>query len=177
MLAIAARKKLMIYSQQKKLTSDFFNVFQNKVLREFTNEDSTKLVQLPDINQPALGEDKRLLAIKWGENHPCRLQIAARCLWDARQGDRSEAWARRQFEERVDGVPRKFQPIKLAVHFVMRLGRFGQAVGDNVEDWGSFVKGMFIICLVIAFLSGAAKWSQINDWFHDTQKEVKEKFK
>jgi hypothetical protein len=83
------------------------------------------LVQKPDAaNNPALGEERQALALNWGGRHPRLLQIAARCLWEARQQDRKDVWARHQFEERSQGVPRK-----------LLLVLTGAAKWQQIQDW------------------------------------------
>lgn len=177
MLVIASRKPLMIYSRQKKLTSDFFNVFTNKRLTEFKDDEAKDLVRLPHPDRPALGEEKRALALQWGDRHPCLLQIAAWCLWEAKKLDHSHEWAKRQFEERKLGIPRSRSPLKWTIHAVMGLGSFGQAIGDNIDDWGNFLKGMFILLLIVALGTGAANWQQVKGWFDNTVQDTKSNFK
>lgn len=177
MLVIASRKPLIVYSRQKKLTSDFFNVFTNKRLTEFKDDEAKDLVRLPHADHPALGEEKRTLALQWGDHHPCLLQIAAWCLWEAKKLDHSHEWAKRQFEERKLGIPRRQSPLKWTLQSVIRLGGFGQAIGDNIDDWGNFVKGMFILLLIVAMGTGAANWQQVKGWFDNTAQEIKQNFK
>jgi hypothetical protein len=124
-----------------------------------------------------LGEEKRSLALQWGDHHPCLLQIAARCLWEAKNLDHNHEWAKRQFEERKLGIPRRQSPLKWTIQVVMRLGSFGQAIGDNIDDWGNFLKGMFILILLGAVLTGAANWQQVKGWFDNTVQDTKQNFK
>ena len=177
MLVIASRQRLMVYSRQKRLTSDFFNVFQSCRLQELSTEEAQDLVRLPHPDYPALGEEKRALALKWGARHPCLLQIAGRCLWDARQRDRSDDWARKQFEERAIGVPRKVQPMKQSFRAIGRLGSWAQGVGDTLDDLGNFVKGAFILVLVALVLMRAADWRQVQDWFQNAKEDTQQNFK
>ncbi|MGB8701041.1 MAG: hypothetical protein WCD18_16635 [Thermosynechococcaceae cyanobacterium] len=177
MLVIASRQRLMTYSRQKKLTSDFFNVFQTWRLQELNPEEAQDLVRLPHPDAPALGEEKRKQALQWGRQNPCLLQIAGRCLWEAKQRDRSDAWARAQFEEQSIGVPRKLQPLQQSIHAISQLGRLGQGIGDTIDGWGNFFKGAFILILLGLVLTGAAQWQQIQNWFQDTKKETQQNFK
>jgi uncharacterized protein len=178
MFVLASRQQLLRYSQQKKLTSDFFNVFDTHKLQEFTDAEAQDLVQKPDAaNDPALGEERQALALNWGGRHPRLLQIAALCLWEARQQDRKDAWARQQFEARSQGVPRKLQPMKQLVWAVMRLGTWAQSIGNTTDDLGNFFKGAFILVLIGCVVTGAANWQQIQDWFQGTKQETQENFK
>jgi hypothetical protein len=176
MMVIASRQRLIKYSRQKRLTSDFFNVFQAGRLKEFSDTEAQDLVRLPHPEQPALGEEKQTLALQWGGHHPCLLQIAGRCLWEARQRDRSNDWAKAQFHERSLGVPQPLHLIKHGVREVTRLGQLGQWIGDTQDSLGNFLKGAFIIVLIVLAITGVATWPQIQQWFKDTTTETLENF-
>lgn len=78
---------------------------------------------------------------------------------------------------KIDRVPKKVQLVKVGIRAVMRLGRWGQGIGDTLDDWGNFVKGMFILVLIVLVLTGAANWQQIQNWVQNTKEETQENFK
>ncbi|NJL89973.1 MAG: ATP-binding protein [Coleofasciculaceae cyanobacterium SM2_1_6] len=175
MLIIASRKLLLVYSKKKKITSDFFNVTADCPLKDLTDEEVMALVQLPKNGLPALRENYRSLAREWGGKNPCLLQIAARCLWEAQEHNRTVDWAKRQFDNKVRGVPRKFHLFKLFYESIASLGDLTQELGDMVDRVGSFGKGLVVIVLLIFALTGLVTINsqQVPGWFFRSPEEPK----
>ena len=152
MLIISSRQTLERYSQQHQLTSDFFNVFNVRVLAGLTDGEAMDLVRLPDNNNPALSEERRKLALQWGERNPYLLQLAGRCLWDAQEQNRPDSWAKEQFDLARRDVPQSFSWRKLLYWLFwpsMKLGQLARFTSSNVNDFKDRVTGSLIIIAVI----------------------------
>lgn len=152
MLIISSRETLEKYSKQHQLTSDFFNVFNTKVLTKLTEGEAMDLVRLPDNNNPALSEERQKLSLQWGERNPYLLQLAGRCLWDAQEQNRPDSWAKEQFDLARRGVLQSFSWRKL-FHWLfwpsMKLGQLARFTSSNVNDFKDRVTGSLIIVAVI----------------------------
>jgi len=152
MLVIASYWHLNVYSTLHRLTSSFFNVGHVLPLAELTNEEAGNLVQLPDVNHPALSDRDRELALKWGENHPALLQLAAISLFDAQRYRKSEKWAKEQFLLQSRVVPRLYRWQKMG-RDASTVGGFLFGLPLRVVQWA--VKIGNWIGLAIAFSIGA----------------------
>jgi hypothetical protein len=98
MLIIASRKPLEVCGAEQQLNSAFFNMAQLCELKDFSDEEAEELLLLPSPLAPALDAEERRLAKKWGGRQPHLLQLAALCLFDARQAGKDAAWAKKRFE-------------------------------------------------------------------------------
>jgi len=98
MLIIASRKPLEVCGAEQQLNSAFFNMAQLCELKDFSDEEAEELLLLPSRLAPALDAEERRLARKWGGRQPHLLQLAALCLFDARQAGKDAAWAKKRFE-------------------------------------------------------------------------------
>jgi hypothetical protein len=98
MLIIASRKPLEVCGAEQQLNSAFFNMAQLCELKDFSDEEAEELLLLPNRLTPALDAEERRLARKWGGRQPHLLQLAALCLFDARQAGKDAAWAKKRFE-------------------------------------------------------------------------------
>jgi uncharacterized protein len=98
MLIIASRKPLEVCGAEQQLNSAFFNMAQLCELKDFSDEEAEELLQLPSPLAPVLDTEERRLARKWGGRQPHLLQVAALCLFDARQAGKDAAWAKKRFE-------------------------------------------------------------------------------
>jgi uncharacterized protein len=182
MLIIASRSKIEDYRRQYKLTSNFFNLTQHLELKVFTDSDALALVRLPSGN-PALSDTRQKTALAWGENHPFRLQSASRYLWEARQQDLPEGWAEQQFRAADRQIQQSGNILKRGFRAVARLGKLGQTVGDSIDDWGNFFKGMAIIAIISLVLCGVVPWSgfakflqtNVNDIFKNAETKSEDK--
>ena len=174
MMIIASCKSLSAHSKGKKLTSDFFNVFAHRRLGELTKTEALELVQLPNPTASVLGEERQLLAEQWGGRNPYLLQVAGRCLWEARENDWSMEWARRQFLDQTGGTPHSFW--RLVWRFFVTLGDGTQRLGNKIDSLGSFVKGLAVLLLSIALVMGIVKidWQQVSGWFFRSSEDTKQ---
>jgi uncharacterized protein len=158
MLVIASRSKIEDYRRQYNLTSSFFNLTQQLELKVFSDQEASDLVRLPQGNS-ALSHTRQKKALAWGENHPFRLQSASRYLWEERQQDLPEGWAEKQFRAADLQTTQPGNILKSGFKAVARLGKLGQKVGDNLDDWGNFLKGMAIIAIISLVICGVVPWS------------------
>jgi uncharacterized protein len=182
MLVIASRSKIEDYRRKYKLTSSFFNITQQLELKVFSDLEASDLVRLPQ-GTPALSDTRQKTALDWGENHPFRLQLASRYLWEARQNDLPDSWAEQKFRAADSKVPLSGSILKQGFRAVARLGKLGQTVGDSIDDWGNFFKGMAIISVISWVLCGLVPWSgvakflqtQVNDIFKNAEIKSEDK--
>jgi uncharacterized protein len=171
MLVIASRRGLRDY-KTRGLTSEFFNVSQTRLLGRLRDGDAQDVVRLPSSASSALGEDQQVLALKWSEKHPALLQLAGKCLWDAKLNGRSNQWAKEQFDLDAKAVPRPFSVVRSAFLGVGWLGRMGQNIGNTADDWGNFFKGLMIIVTLGLMGFGALKWQDGLKYFQGQGQEV-----
>jgi uncharacterized protein len=157
MLVIASRQSLKQSRQQYRFTSGFFNLFQTRRLAELAEEEARDLVRLPSNDNAALSEPRRELALQWAGTQPFLLQLAGRCLWEAKAQDKPNDWARRLFEQDAIGVPRRRNAVAMTMGGVARLGRFGQALGGATSEWGDFGKGLAILVVFGLLILGLVK--------------------
>jgi uncharacterized protein len=107
MLVVASHRPLDFYRRRYRLTSSFFNFEQILPLGELTLGEARELINLPaKTNAPALSSDEQRLVKEWGGCHPFLLQLAASCLWEARQREQDLNWAQAKFEQQARRVPK-----------------------------------------------------------------------
>ncbi|NEO34494.1 MAG: ATP-binding protein [Symploca sp. SIO3C6] len=178
MLVIASYKRLDVYSRQHRLTSSFFNLGNILPLKGLTEMEATDLVRLPETKVPgtqaALSENRQKLALEWGGRHPYLLQLAGRCLWDAKQRDETVDWAKKQFQQEKQRLPqRRFNPrrlilpLRLLLWLPLNLGRLARMIGNFVDDTGNLITGAFILIAIILVWFGALNWSELQKLLKD----------
>jgi uncharacterized protein len=171
MLVIASRSKIEDYRRQYKLTSNFFNLTQHWELKVFPEQDASDLVRLPQ-GAAVLTAPRQQKALDWGEKHPYLLQLAGMYLWEEQQQGLPEGWAEQKFREAAQQVPRSQNILKQGFRAVIRLGKWGQQIGDGVDDAGNFFKGMAIIVMTVLVLAGVVKWSGFSSFFQNTMTDI-----
>lgn len=171
MLVIASRSKIADYRRQYKLTSNFFNLTQSCELKVFSEPEASDLVRLPH-GTPALTEPRQQKALAWGEKHPYLLQAAGMCLWEEQQQGHPEGWAEQRFWEVSQQVPRSRNVFKQGFRAVARLGKLGQTVGDSIDDWGNFFKGLAIIAIISLVLCGVVPWSGVAKFLQTNVNDI-----
>jgi uncharacterized protein len=152
MLVIASRRGLRDYK------SEFFNVSQTRLVGQLVDGDAQDVVRLPSPARAALGVEQQALALKWAEGYPALLQLAGKCLWDAKQNGRSHQWAKEQFDLDAKAVPRPFNMVRSGFLAVSRVGAVGQNIGNSLDDWGNFAKGAIIIAIGLGVLFKVVPW-------------------
>jgi hypothetical protein len=108
MLVVASLQPLSKYEKYG-LSPEFFNHGHCLPLTGFTDAEVTELLTLPTRPNrkkvaPVLGMRERELARRWDGKHPCQLQIAGHCLYEATQQGKDEQWARQRFEHIWKGM-------------------------------------------------------------------------
>jgi uncharacterized protein len=171
MLVIASRQGLRDYKMQGR-TSEFFNVSQTRLLGRLRDGDAQDVVRLPSSTSSALGVEQQALALKWAEGYPALLQLAGKCLWDAKQNGRSHQWAKEQFDLDAKTVRRPFSVVRSVFLGVGWLGRMGQNIGNTADDWGNFFKGLMVIVILGLMGFGALKWQDGLKYFQGQGQEV-----
>jgi len=178
MLVIASRQTLENYGREHKLTSSFFNLGNVLPLRELTTDDAIKLVRLPASTTKnslaALSEEAQKYALQWGKRHPYQLQLAATCLWEARQQKKTLNWAKELFDQRLRNPQKNKINLNLQAFsnpFSGFLGtmpaRFNiiiQFIGsiiNNITDWFIW---FVVIILVILVLGEFFNLEQLKDF-------------
>jgi uncharacterized protein len=171
MLIVASKKSIKEYRRKYKLTSNFFDVTQQVKLDVFSDSESCDLVRLPH-GCPALSETRQKTALAWGKNHPYLLQLAGLCLWEAHQQDYPESLAEEKFRALSKDIPKNSKKSKWVYLQIVKLGKFGQKIGDGVDDAGNFFKGMTIILMVLLVLLGMVKWKDFSGFFQNTVTDI-----
>ena len=171
MLVVSSTKAL----DQNSWLSSFFNLGHTLHLENLTEMESGDLVQLPRSTDPsqefALSENCQKLALKWGERNPYLLQLAAVYLWEAREYDQSDRWAKERFEKeaykakryRLD--PRGFVlPLRwLCWDLPSAVGRLVGILGVKVGDMRNWIVGIVIIIVILAMVLGLVNWEQVRE--------------
>ena len=180
MLVIASHQELKIYSDKKKLTSDFFNVGQVIKLEGYTDNEALDLVRLPQSkisgSNAVLNQDEQKLALHWGTNHPYLLQLAGLSLWDAQRLKHDVAWAKQQFEQRQAGTnisQNKIKPLKrfsrriflFLCGFFPGLIQFAENIGNMVGKVIAIAIGLTFILLLTLAIFGKSSWKVIPQQF------------
>ena len=171
MLVITSEEKLDVYSRKRGLTSDFFNLGHLLHLVELTEMAARDLVRLPDPNAPALSPEKQDLALEWGGRHPYLLQLAGLWLWEARQQDRPESWAKQKFDEQAQRFlknrlhrRRWWLPLKWLWDLPLKVGSLARLIGANWSDIGDRIFGSVILIGLSAFALDKVPWETVKDF-------------
>ncbi len=161
MMIVASQEMLDLYSKQKQITSDFFNVFQMESLNEgFSEQEAMELVSLTNAAGEGLTGDVKSIALKWGKHEPFLLQLAALNLWEMQQYGKSQKWAEQRFKQQANRF--KFQPKSKFLGFLFRsiakVGKISVWFVENKDDLKDFWCGLFVIGvalgIVILFIFG-----------------------
>lgn len=178
MLIIASKQTLEAYGREYKLTSSFFNLGNVLPLKELTTDDAIKLVRLPASTtkntSAALSEDAQKYALQWGKRHPYQLQLAATCLWEARQQKKTLNWAKELFEQRLRNPQKNKINLNLQAlsnPFSSFLGKVPtrfykiiQAIGSTINDITDSFIWFVVIILVILVLGEFFNLEQLKDF-------------
>jgi len=174
MLITASDQELPVYRQRFRLTSDFFNLVATCHLRELTAQEASALVRLPKTNLPnldiALSDRKQTLALKWGENHPYLLQLAGMYLWEAKRFDKSDDWAKAEFDQaRKNTMGRRFGrkwwlPLRWIFHdFPIGLVGLSEKIGNGVNRVIAIGIGFFLILWFWLAVFGQVPFTKVPD--------------
>ncbi|MEG5140939.1 MULTISPECIES: AAA-like domain-containing protein [unclassified Microcoleus] len=176
MLVLASLETLDSYRTKYKLTSSFFNVGSDCSLKNFSEAEAQKLVELPKGTIPALTETNQRLALEWGEGHPVLLQLAGRYLWQAQQDRKDVKWAKQNFQNQARVVlqlptppkrPQKFWHLLRWLFWDVPIwvGNLTKNFGlklDEIFTWGI---GLIVIIVLIMVLRGVIPGETVSDLF------------
>jgi hypothetical protein len=180
MLVLASLETLDSYRTKYKLTSSFFNVGLECLLKKFSEAEAQKLVELPKGTRaraiPALTETNQRLALEWGEGHPVLLQLAGRYLWEAQQHRKNVNWAKQNFQNQARVVlqlptrpkrPQKFWHLLRWLFWdrLLWVGNLTKNVALKFEEIFTGVLGLIVIIVLIMFLRGVIPGETVSDLF------------
>jgi AAA+ ATPase superfamily predicted ATPase len=180
MLVLASLDTLDSYRTKYKLTSSFFNVGSECLLKKFSEAEAQKLVTLPKGTIagaiPALNETNQRLALEWGERHPVLLQLAGRYLWEAQQYRKEVKWARQKFQDQARAVlqlstppkrPQKFWHLVrwLVWDMPIWVGNLTKNFGLKFDEIFTWLIGLIVIVVMIMFFRGIIPGDIVSDFF------------
>ncbi|MEZ2236897.1 AAA-like domain-containing protein [Microcoleus sp.] len=180
MLVLISIEPLDFYRTQNKLTSSFFNVGSECLLKKFSEAEAKKLVDLPQGNivgaRPALTEKNQQLALQWGEEHPVRLQLAGKYLWEAQQNSKSVKWAKQQFQYQSRKVlelqtrPKRPQKLGQWLRWLFWdvpfwVGNLTTGFWLKLDDLFTRITGIIVIVVLIMFVRGVIPGDIVSDFF------------
>lgn len=177
MVVMASCVSLEIYSKQKKITSDFFNLFQFIRLNGgLTPEEASKLVGIKNFQGDGLTPELQEKALQWGKQEPFLLQLAGRLLWQVKIGQKSLQWAEQEFK--VQTQPFSFQPKSKFLAVLYRgISQIGTGVlwfNANRKDMQTFWVGLIFLVVVVViallFACGVIDFAQLKSLFQKTSK-------
>lgn len=154
MLIMASCEKLDDYSKIKRITSDFFNVFQSHNLNEgLTKTEAEELVALKNSSGKQLNYECQQMALTWGKREPYLLQLAAQTLWEVEVSNKTLQWASKNFKEQAKRVD--FQPksplLSTLYKLISTMGQGCLWFVQNFENNKKFLFGLFVL-LVLFFI-------------------------
>ncbi len=167
MMVVASRHALSRYARLHGFTSRFF--LQGSVIHlGALNHDETKqLLQWPAADRALLSWSDQQTAKEWGKSHPYLLQLAAQCLWEAREQNKSLLWAKRQFA--IQSAPfahSKLHPYSW-VHLPFGIGttlqwicNLGEGIHESYRYSKSSVHGMLTFTILLSL--GIVLFSQAS---------------
>lgn len=163
MFILASRRPLDVYAGQQNLTSAFFNLGHVVKLEEFSEDEAEELVRLPVDGEPALDSEKRQLALAWGGRHPYLLQMAGLFLWEARQGGKSNRWAKKRFEEQQCRI----KPVSVWKRGAGWILKRMPTLPGHVKDCTAIVLFILLLGFIIAvgygWWTGKLPWKDVLD--------------
>ena len=150
MLVIASRESLRVYREQHKINSSFFNDARMVKLGLLTPSAVQDLVRLPQglnrVAEAALTEADQKLAAQWGDKHPYQLQLAAFCLWEARQNSQGTAEAKRQYDQQLWEVALPGMHWRRLRRVVwdgpVWVGNLAQRIGLRLDEAAAWIMGI-----------------------------------
>jgi hypothetical protein len=163
---VASQTQLDVLSSQKKLTSDFFNVFRLIKLNEFEPEEVKDLLKLGrNCDRPFSDEDCKKIR-KLAGRHPLRLQVACSLLYEAKGRGESVNWRAltQEYKRQVAFLlgsklyrlriiwGRVRDALALIVKSIPLIGRLAQHTGSGLSYLGDSVTGCFFIVIILLIL-------------------------
>lgn len=180
MLVLASLETFDVCRNKYNLTSAFFNVGSEWLLEKFSEAEAKKLVELPQGNivgaRPALTEKNQQLALQWGEEHPVRLQLAGKYLWEAQQSGKDVKWAKQKFQEQSRAVlqlqarPKRPQKLGQWLRWLVWdmpiwIGNLTKKFGLKFDEIFTWLIGLIVIIVLIMFFRGIIPGDIVSDFF------------
>jgi len=180
MLVLASLETFDVCRNKYNLTSAFFNVGSEWLLEKFSEAEAKKLVELPQGNivgaRPALTEKNQQLALQWGEEHPVRLQLAGKYLWEAQQSGKDVKWAKQKFQEQSRAVlqlqarPKRPQKLGQWLRWLVWdmpiwIGNLTKNFGLKFDEIFTWLIGLIVIIVLIMFFRGIIPGDIVSDFF------------
>lgn len=140
------------------LVSEFFNEVHPLKLAHFSPAEARELVSLP-TGQPALSAENQQRALEWGQDHPYRLQLACRLLWDAQRNGTDWRTAKRLFDQTLH---LQRPPAQSPLTGIWR--RLSLIGNDLTQLSGWLNQNRMVVAIVVAallVLSGVVTWSEL----------------
>jgi AAA+ ATPase superfamily predicted ATPase len=169
MLVMSSCEMLDYYSKQKRITSDFFNLFQTIDLNDgFSLEDANSLVVLKNGMGEGLTPDLQKKALAWGKKEPYLLQLASQKLWEMQTDGKSLKWAEKEFKIHANRF--SFQPksplLSDLYKLISQLGKWVLWFNKNRKEMQEFWAGLLLIAVIfvilLSFSYGAINFEQIK---------------
>jgi uncharacterized protein len=111
-----------------------------------------------------LNADQQKVASQWAGNQPYLLQLAGKCLFEAKQIGQSEAWAKQRFDDNSSGVPRERDWGRMTANGFSWVGGCTQYIGGLPGNWGKAITGIVTIGLIAGVTTGKIQPQQLFDW-------------
>lgn len=168
MLIIASKRLVVHYIHDNGITSTFFNDAQTITLSRFSDEEARDIVRLPASTIPGsmavLSTDEQRIALAWAKHHPCLLQLAGSCLYEARQLGKDESWAEQLFQQESQSIlyyQSGFRSLSCKGFFrwifwkmPIKIGHIAKLVGARMDEMTAWVIGMALLTAFILLLLG-----------------------
>ncbi|MDM8558717.1 TniB family NTP-binding protein [Candidatus Parabeggiatoa sp. HSG14] len=179
MLIVASRKQIKVYKKEYKLASSFFNDVHNLPLKDLNKEEVKELLATKDsMGEFALSVPEQRLARDWGKSHPRLLQLAGYCLFYARQSTQGVDWAKKEFNEQAQNVPRLADKwVEWLVQKAQALPKIGNFLGQLIRFIGNALTHIGAIFLLIVFifaLIGFVSWDSLKEMLPSFPAEITE---
>ena len=180
MLVLISIEPLDFYRTQNKLTSSFFNVGSECLLKRFSEKEAKELVKLPQRGtagaRPALTEKNQRLALQWGEEHPVLLQLAGKYLWEAQHSGKDMKWAKQKFQEqsrvvlKLQARPKRPQKLGQWLRWLVWdvpiwIGNLTKRFGLKLDDIFTWLMGLSLIVVAIMCVAGIVPENYLFELF------------
>jgi uncharacterized protein len=111
-----------------------------------------------------LNAEQQKVASQWAGNQPYLLQLAGKCLFEAKQLGQSEAWAKKKFDDNSSGVPRERNWGQMTANGFSWVGGCTQYIGGLPGNWGKTIIGIVTIGLIAGVVTGKIQPQLLFDW-------------
>ena len=181
-LVTASQQSLESLAAQEKLTSPFFNIFNQLELLEFTDAEVKALLELGRLSDRPFSDTDCRRIIKIAGNHPGRLQIVASLVYDAKDAAtyldwkdwkaiKKEAQAQPAFDANSNQEHGRVEWLRSALRWLIVslpaiVGRaFLEFIGrEEIATTTAWLWGLIWLLAAAALLLGLVDWSTITHY-------------